>query len=108
MSEMYGDQPVDDEDQLQPEDTLVDRGVDDVLDEGFSPPDHLPASHRYGFTGAEEQAGESLDQRLAQEEPDDDAGYPDEPEEDLDAWPDDMEADQRAGRLMAPDEGIYE
>ena len=32
-------------DQLQPEDTLDDRGVDDVLDEGYSPPeretDHL-------------------------------------------------------------------
>ena len=30
---------VDDETQLQPGDTLIDRGVDDVLDEGFSPPE---------------------------------------------------------------------
>ena len=27
-------------DQLQPEDTLLDRGTDDVLDEGYSPPEH--------------------------------------------------------------------
>ncbi|MCW2710113.1 MAG: hypothetical protein JWP24_307, partial [Marmoricola sp.] len=30
-------------DQLQPEDSLDDRGVDDVLDEGFSPPEREPA-----------------------------------------------------------------
>ena len=30
---------VDEDDQLQPQDTLVDRGVDDVLDEGYSPPE---------------------------------------------------------------------
>ena len=33
MSEMYGNDSVDDEDQLQSEDTLVDRGVSDVLDD---------------------------------------------------------------------------
>src|SRR6476661_1855783 len=71
MSEMYDHGPIDDEDQLQAEDTLLDRGVDDVLDEGYSPPDRIPASHRYGFTAAEEHAGETLDQRIGQEEPDD-------------------------------------
>ncbi len=34
-----GEYSVDDEDQLQPEDTLLDRGEDDVLDEGYSPPE---------------------------------------------------------------------
>ena len=29
-------------DQLQPEDTLDDRGVEDVLDEGYSPPEREP------------------------------------------------------------------
>jgi hypothetical protein len=105
MSEMYGNESIDDEDQLQPEDTLVDRGVGDVLDEGYSPPDRIPASHGYGFTATEEHAGETLNQRLEQEEPDDTdrneyAEYPE--------WPDDMEPDQRAGRLVAPDEGMYE
>ena len=105
MSEMYGNDSIDDEDQLQSEDTLVDRGVDDVLDEGYSPPDHIPASHRYGETATEEHDGETLDQRLEQEEPDD----TDRDEYDENAeWPDGMEPDQRAGRLVAPDEGVYE
>lgn len=103
MSE-FGEQPIDDEDQLQPEDTLLDRGVDDVLDEGYSPPDRIPASHSFGVTAAEERLGETLDQRIAQEEPDlDDSDYDEDAE-----WPQDMEADRRAGRLMAPDEGVYE
>ncbi|MDT5326613.1 MAG: hypothetical protein QOF25_3765, partial [Mycobacterium sp.] len=29
----------DDDDQLSQEDTLIDRGVDDTLDEGYSPPE---------------------------------------------------------------------
>ena len=105
MSEMYGNDSVDDEDQLQPEDTLVDRGVGDVLDEGYSPPDRLPASHRYGFTATEEHDGETLEQRLEQEEPDTAGG--DEYDENAE-WPDDMAPDARAGRLVAPDEGMYE
>ena len=35
--EYYGEYSVDDEDQLQPSDTLNDRGVADLLDEGYSP-----------------------------------------------------------------------
>ena len=34
--EDYGSYSVDDEDQLQPEDTLNNRGVDDLLDEGLT------------------------------------------------------------------------
>ena len=105
MSEMYGNDSIDDEDQLQSEDTLVDRGVSDVLDEGYSPPDRIPASHRYGFTATEEDDGETLEQRLEQEEPEatDGGEYDENPE-----WPEDMEPDHRAGRLVAPDEGMYE
>ena len=33
------DYSVEDDNQLQPEDTLIDRGVDDILDEGISPPE---------------------------------------------------------------------
>ena len=97
--ETYGEQSVDDEDQLQPEDTLDDRGVDDVLDEGYSPPDREPAHLRNGMTLAEQRAGETLDERLAEEEPD------------VDPYADDNdygEADRRAGRLVAPDEGLGE
>jgi hypothetical protein len=39
MEGSAGEYSVDEDDQLQPEDTLIDRGVDDVLDEGYSPPE---------------------------------------------------------------------
>ncbi len=55
---------VDDENQLQPGDTLVDRGVDDVLDEGYSPPERPPGSYARGVGHA------SIDERIRQEEPD--------------------------------------
>ncbi|MGZ5416907.1 MAG: DUF5709 domain-containing protein [Nocardioides sp.] len=70
--EIYGEYSVDDEDQLQPEDSLVDRGVDDALDEGYSPPEKWSGAERYGNTPWEEEHGESLDQRIAQEEPEPD------------------------------------
>lgn len=57
-----------DSNQLTQDDTLLDRGVEDVLDEGYSPPDHPPNPHRLE-TEAEQQEGESLEDRLAQEEP---------------------------------------
>lgn len=58
-----------DSDQLPLEDTLVDRAVDDILDEGYSPPERDRTNH-FGETPLEERTGESLDQRLAEEEPD--------------------------------------
>jgi hypothetical protein len=57
-----------DSNQLPREDTLLERGVDDLLDEGYSPPD-FPRSNHYGETPLEEIRGETLDQRLAEEEP---------------------------------------
>jgi hypothetical protein len=57
------------EDQLQPQDTLDDRGVDDVLDEGISPPEQLRGSTAKGVTPAEAAEGETIDDRLRQEEP---------------------------------------
>jgi hypothetical protein len=58
------------EDQLQPDDTLDERGVDDVLDEGMSPPERPSRDVALGVTAAEDAAGETLDERLEQEEPD--------------------------------------
>jgi hypothetical protein len=55
-------------DQLPLEDTLLDRGVDDLLDEGYSPPER-PRSNRFGETAWEQAHGETLDQRLGEEEP---------------------------------------
>ena len=57
-----------DTNQLPKEDTLLERGVDDLLDEGYSPPDR-PRTNRFGETQLEEAQGESLDQRLAEERP---------------------------------------
>jgi len=87
-------------DQLEPEDTLIDDGVADVLDEGYSPPERP-------WT-ADEDA--SLDSRLARENPD-------EPVDDQDAdWEsdtddtdgellDDQVGGERAGRLVDSAEG---
>ena len=58
------------EDQLQPDDTLDERGVDDVLDEGMSPPERPSRDVAQGVTPAEDAAGETLDERVGQEEPD--------------------------------------
>ncbi|MBA3310227.1 MAG: hypothetical protein H0U28_09245 [Nocardioidaceae bacterium] len=89
-------------DQRQPEDTLDDRGVDDVLDEGYSPPEKWSAAQRFGNTAKEEAEGETLDQRLAQEEPEVGA------ESDQEVLDDGEVGDERAGRLVDPDEGIGE
>ncbi|WP_156252184.1 DUF5709 domain-containing protein [Pseudactinotalea terrae] len=53
-----------DNDQLPREDTLVDRGVDDLLDEGYSPPDRDPIQSMGGLDPDDETA-----QQLRAEEP---------------------------------------
>ena len=79
-----------DEGILDPEDTLNERGSD-PYEEGWSPPERpLGVEHR-GTTAREQREGESLDQRLAEERTGD---HP-------------VDAD-RAGRLVAPDEGAHE
>lgn len=84
------------ESQLQPSETLTGDDTDDPLDAGYNPPDR--PSHSWRGDTAEEQAeGESLDQHLAEEEP-----------EVWDQDVDDVEAEPRAGRLVAPDEGAHE
>jgi hypothetical protein len=54
---------------LEPEDSLDDRGVDDVLDEGYSPPDRPWAISDWGLTAREAADHEPLDRRLARELP---------------------------------------
>jgi hypothetical protein len=56
-----------DTDQLQQDDTLLDRGVDSILDEGYSPPEHPPGNRLE--THLDQVLGERLDDKLAQEEP---------------------------------------
>src|SRR5271154_1685775 len=84
--------------QLTPSDTLTGDDRLDPLDAGYSPPDREPRALRYGVTADEEERGESLDDKLAEEEPDVSAGGEDE-DYSFDA------ADPIAGRLVGPDEG---
>lgn len=118
-----GDYSLDDEDQLQPEDTLVQDDVDDVLDRGYSPPDRLHGSLAHGVTAEEQHRDETIDERIRQEVPDPGSAYGaphnesgldddrlggDDPDAIAaeDDWLGDGEVgDVRAGRLVAPDGG---
>jgi len=93
--------------QLPKQDTLDERKVDDLLDEGYSPADRRPATHDVGTTAAEQREGESLEQRLAQEQPEADAyGQGQRPDGTVDD--DGRLPHERSGRLVAPDEGAHE
>ncbi|MFF8601303.1 DUF5709 domain-containing protein [Streptomyces sp. NPDC015232] len=93
---------------LDASDTL-DGPVDDPLDEGYVPPDRPWAVEHTGVTAAERLRGESLDQRLAEELPDD------APDPDWDGIGDAVDTDgepldgevgtRRSGRLVALDGG---
>jgi hypothetical protein len=101
-------------------DTLDGPPGDDPLDRGVIPPERWSAGVRFGDTAAEQSEGESLDQLLAEEEPDPASGFDldDERLEDLegddDAGDEDVDGlllddgpDPRAGRLVAEDEGAH-
>ncbi len=105
-SEIYGGYSVDDEDQPQGDGDSMsdDRGLAEPLDEGYSPPEKWSVGQGYGNTPLEEELGETLDQRIAQEEPEPDP-YAEVDTEDLD---DGEVGDARAGRLIAPDQGAHE
>ena len=89
-------------DQVDPSESLTGDNTEDPLDAGYSPPDREPRATRFGTTAEEQRHGESLDQLLAEEEPEIDASdHDDDPD-----WRDDDE-DPRTGRLVAPDEGAH-
>jgi hypothetical protein len=104
-------------------DTLSGAPGDDPLDRGVVPPERWSAGMRFGSTADEQSSGESLDQLLAEEEPDpsldigddldddeDDENsdeYDDEAEQDIDGLLLDDGPDPRAGRLIAEDEGAH-
>ncbi|MEW2416500.1 DUF5709 domain-containing protein [Streptomyces sp. NPDC046866] len=62
------------ESQPDMENALGEPDLDDTLDTGYSPPDRPLAATRHGTTAGEQRAGETLDQRLAQEEPEPEPG----------------------------------
>ena len=123
VTDDLGSYSLDDEDQLQPEDTL-EQGTDDVLDAGYSPPDRPRGSLAHGVTAEEQSRDETIEERIRQEVPEEGTAYgaPDNESgldddgllggDDPDAiaveddWLGDGEVgDARAGRLVAPDEG---
>jgi hypothetical protein len=95
---------------LDPEDTLDDRGVDEALDEGYSPPERPLAVEGTGTTADEQRSGDSLDDRLRREVPDDRLpdgdGLGDNPDSDGELLDDEV-GDRRSGRLVGPDEGAH-
>src|ERR1700689_1320949 len=117
----YEQDDIDDEGVLDPSNTLEGEPDGDPLDAGYLPTDRWSAGMRYGSTEAEERAGESLDQLLAEEEPDTTldsieelAGEDADEDEDDDAGDEDVDGlllddgpDPRAGRLVAEDEGAH-
>ena len=96
-------------------DTLDGNLGDDPLDRGVATPDRWSAGIRFGTTAGEQEEGESLDQLLAEEEPDTSRDVDDEDvEDDEDAGDEDVDGlllddgpDPRAGRLVAEDEGAH-
>lgn len=89
-------------DQIEPGRSLDYRGVDDVLDEGYVTPENWSAGEGFGNTAAEMRRGETLEQRLAQEEPDREPGQ--------ENWRDDPfetreVGGRRAGRLVDANHG---
>jgi hypothetical protein len=98
---------------LDASDTLDGDPGDDPLDQGIAPPDRWSAGERFGTTAAEEEEGESLDQLLAEEEPEPDpyAEAEQDSYSDEDRRADDLFGDAgpqpRAGRLVADDEGTH-
>ena len=105
---------------LDSSDTLDDAPGDDPLDRGVIPPERWSAGMRYGTTESEQERGESLDQLLAEEEPDVSDADEDEldgpslaraaredddlADEDVDGLLLDDGPDPRAGRLEAEDD----
>src|SRR3954452_19259659 len=111
-NELYHGYSVDDEDQPQDTgDSLTDnRGLPDPLDEGYSPPEKWSAGQRWGNTPLEEELGETLDQRIAQEIPEPDPYAQAEAEAEAGLLEDDTSPEvggPRAGRLVDPDEGAH-
>ncbi|MEV4556366.1 DUF5709 domain-containing protein [Kitasatospora sp. NPDC049285] len=86
-------EPAEDDGVLEPADSLLtDRLEDDPLDTGLIPADGYHGATAYGTTPSEAERGESLEQLLAEEEPDE------LPETVDDRWAEGPSP--RAGRLM--------
>ncbi|MFJ6753117.1 DUF5709 domain-containing protein [Streptomyces sp. NPDC091266] len=101
--------PQDNPNDLDMEDALDEPGLDEALDEGYSPPEKPYAVNQQGTTAREQHDGDSLEHRLAAELPDvcapdgdgigDLTGGAGEPV-------DGQVGERRAGRIVGTDEGF--
>ncbi|MFI7675956.1 DUF5709 domain-containing protein [Actinophytocola sp. NPDC049390] len=87
-------------DLLEPADTLIDRGVNDVLDEGYS-----PAEKPSGFSTEHEALEARLSRELPEVAGDDGDGIGDTTDTDGEPYDDEVGV-ERSGRLVADDEGV--
>ena len=107
-SRKHESQDLGDYEVLDGSDTLDGNPGDDPLDRGVAAPDRWTAAMRYALNGDEDS--ESLDELLAEEEPDlDDEADDDDLDEnatlrDVSRFERDYDADPRAGRLVTEDE----
>ena len=105
-SEDLGDYEV-----LDANDTLDGNPGDDPLDRGVATPDRWSAGVQYALKGEEDS--ESLDELLAEEEPDETVGDDEESWDENETSADvtrlerDDDADPRAGRLAATEADVY-
>jgi hypothetical protein len=99
-------------------DTLDGPPGDDPLDRGVVTPDRWSAAMKFGSSAEEQQDGESLDELLAEEEPDETDDVNDEEpggvgwdenatEREIGRMVRDPTADPRSGRLIADDEAPF-
>jgi hypothetical protein len=102
---------------LDSTDTLDGAPGDDPLDRGVATPERWSAAMRFGSTGAEQAAGESVDQLIAEEEPDlgtgdeerSDSGWDENAtDQDIDRLRQGDGPDPRTGRLTLDDDGDYD
>jgi hypothetical protein len=103
---------------LDAADTLTGPLGDDPLDRGVITPERWSAAMQFGATAAEQEAGQSLDQLLAAEEPDISSELGVDPQQ-ADGWDEnateadirrlaqDASPDPRTGRLTPEDDGGF-
>ncbi len=107
----------------EPLDSLTGGPGGDPAERGVAPPERWSAAMKFGSTAEEQREGESLDQLLAEEEPDPAADIGGELDSDDDELATDTDTDladeyldglllddgpdPRAGRLVAEDEGAH-
>ena len=87
-------------------DTLIGAPGDDPLERGVVPPERWSAGIRFGNTEEEQAEGESLDQLLAEEEPDDTLELTEDELEDDEEDEEDLEEDEGTSDDDAGDEDV--